>query len=427
MANEVEHEAVDPGTGLGSCLMWFVWGGSISFLSILSLVLLLLLAASASLNLYLGWQMSGLEVAISRPGSTIPGEAPGFIPTEVLALIPTNTPPVTVLTSTPLPLVDAQSPLEVQVATLSALATQVAVASAGSDDTASALLLSTATPVPAVAPPVIATPPPPPTAVPPAIPIDPSGGSQASSGSEAVESQTSPAPEAEAANPTLAPAGEAAAVQAAEVPYSALTSSNVYTLIPLDGERESRPAAEHGDLNLLLREPQPIQTELSLIDIADAGSDSNAPNLGHVFEPNFVNAYTVHDWDWGCNCKGPLLRQDHLVLVGIKTTPGEPVFIPTKEQDMYQGKYYATLLYASEDSVTFLYDRKGTVIAGYTVHYLGLRTDPNLLKLYRESKGNQLPGLTLDTPVGIATDEIIVAIRDNGTFMDARSRKDWWD
>lgn len=423
MATEVEHEAVEPGSGLGSCLMWFVWGGSISFLSIFSLVLLVLLAASASLNLYLGWEMSGLEVSISRPGDTLPGQAPVFLPTDVLAIIPTNTPVIAEPTSTPLPMVDAQSPLEVQVATLSALATQVAVASAGNDDGASALLLPTATAVPIAAPPVVATPPPPPTAVPAAVPINPSAGSQQVNGAEAVE----PQPEAEVAAPPTAPAGETAAVEAAEVPSSALTSSNVYTLIPLDGARDSRPAEEHGDLNLHLRDPQPIQTELSLIDIDNAGSDSNAPNLGDVFEPNFVNAYTVHDWDWGCNCKGPLLRQDHLVLVGIKTTPGEPIFIPTKDQDVFQGKYYATLLYASEDSVTFLYDRKGSVVSGYTVHYLGLRTDPNLLKLFRESKGNELPGLTLDTPVGIATDEIMVAIRDNGTFMDARSRKDWWD
>jgi hypothetical protein len=113
-------------------------------------------------------------------------------------------------------------------------------------------------------------------------------------------------------------------------------------------------------------------------------------------------------------------------LVGVKTTPGQPVFIPTKKQEIFQGKYYATLLYASEDSITFIYDRVGTVVKGYTVHYLGLQTDPNLLALFRESKGDQLPGLTLDTPVGTATDELIVAIRDNGKFMDARSRQDWW-
>ena len=204
------------------------------------------------------------------------------------------------------------------------------------------------------------------------------------------------------------------------------TSSNTYELISIEGERESRPAEKHGDLNLKLREPQPIDVELSLIDIPNAGSDPNAPKLAGVLEPNIVNAYTIHNWDWGCDCKGELLREEQLVLVGIKTTPGEPVFIPTKGQDIYGGKYYATVLYASEDSFTFVYARRGNVVKGYTVHYLGLYTDPNLLALFRESQGNELPGLTLDTPVGTATDELIVAIRDNGTFLDARSRKDWW-
>jgi hypothetical protein len=205
------------------------------------------------------------------------------------------------------------------------------------------------------------------------------------------------------------------------------TSTNSYDLLAIEGERESRPGELHGDLNLKLRDPQPIDVELSLVDIPGSGIDPTAPKLSSVFEPNFVNAYTIHNWDWGCDCKGALLQEEHLVLVGIKTTPGEPVFIPSKPQDIFGGKYYATVLYASEDSLTFVYSRVGTVVKGYTVHYLGLHTDPNLLALYQESQGNELPGLTLDTPVGIATDELIVAIRDNGTFMDARSRKDWWE
>ena len=49
------------------------------------------------------------------------------------------------------------------------------------------------------------------------------------------------------------------------------------------------------------------------------------------------------------------------------------------------------------------------------------------MALFEESKGNELPGLTLDMPVGVASDELIVAIRDKGTFLDARSLKDWWD
>jgi hypothetical protein len=218
---------------------------------------------------------------------------------------------------------------------------------------------------------------------------------------------------------------EAAAV-VTPAALSVTESKNTYTLIPIEGDRESRPPDQHGDLNLKLREPAPLQVELSVVDVG-AGVDPDAPKLSAIFKPKFKAAYTVHNWDWGCNCKGDLLQEKEVVLVGIETTPGEPVYIPPRQQDIYEGKYYAVLLFASEDSVTFVYARAGSVVKGYTVHYMGLKTDPNLLALFRESQGNQLPGLTLDTPVGTATTELIVAIRDNGKFLDARSKNDWWD
>ena len=177
-------------------------------------------------------------------------------------------------------------------------------------------------------------------------------------------------------------------------------------------------------MNLKLRDPQPSHAEANLIDYTGF-DDSNAPKLSAVFQPNFVQTYTVHEWDWNCNCKGALKNDGF--LIGIRTAPGQPIYIPYKEQDIYQDKYYAVVLYASEDSLTFVYSRDGTVAHAYAVHYYGLQVDPNLLTLYRERLGNELPGLQLDVPVGIATDELIVSIRDKGSFMDTRSRKDWWD
>jgi hypothetical protein len=122
-----------------------------------------------------------------------------------------------------------------------------------------------------------------------------------------------------------------------------------------------------------------------------------------------------------------LIQDDTVVLVSQKTTAGEPIYIPPRQQDIYDKKYFAVVLYASEDSLTFLYNRAGSVVQGYTVHYVGLQTDPNLVALFQESQGSELPGLTLDTPVGVATEEILIAIRDNGKFLDVRSKNDWWD
>jgi hypothetical protein len=409
MLNESEKEAAGLDGRLGGCILWFIWGVSLSFMTILSLVLLILLAASVTLNVYLGWELSGLEVAISRPGTGSP-QAPLLLPTSMLAAIPTNTPPPPTSTATSLA---PTSPLEEQVATLSALATNVTVARA--DQTPAAESVSPAVPIA------------PPGSAPPAVAIS-STPQPADTFAPTPQSAEPAEPEATAVSPTT-PAAVAAASQQKEAAQEFVppaTSSNTYELIPIEGDRESRPAAEHGDLNLKLREPEPIDVDLSLVDIPGSGIDPNAPSLSSVFEPDFVQAYTIHDWDWGCNCKGSLLKEDNLVLVGIKTTPGAPVFIPRTERDIFGGNYHAVVLYASEDSLTFLYSRAGTVVKGYTVHYLGLHTDPNLVALFQESKGSELPGLTLDTPVGVASDQLIVAIRDNGKFLDARSRQDWW-
>ncbi|GAB4414957.1 MAG: hypothetical protein Fur0044_09890 [Anaerolineae bacterium] len=409
MANEAGTETSAAEGRIGGCLLWFFWGVSLSFMSILSLALLILLAASVTLNVYLGWELSGLEVSISRSGSGgLPPLAATYIPTDVLAGIPTQTPMPT-STATPFATV---SPLEEQVATLSALATQVAGPSTG-------VAPVQETPLPP------AVPIQPPTSIPAAVPIS-TPQAQAAAPQPTDSASSSPAT-------TTAPVATPAAVSAASQEEAAAefvppaTSSNTYSLIPLEGQRESRPAEEHGDLNLKLRDPQPIEVDPSLQDIPGSGVDPNAPNFSKVFKPEFTRAYTVHDWDWGCNCKGKLIQEKDVVLLGLKTTPGQPVFIPPKEGDIYGGNYYATVLYASEDSLTFLYARAGSVVKGYTIHYLGLHTDPNLIAKFRESKGNELPGLTLDTPVGVAGDELIVAIRDNGKFLDMRSKRDWWE
>jgi len=177
-------------------------------------------------------------------------------------------------------------------------------------------------------------------------------------------------------------------------------------------------------MNLKLRDPQPNDAEAKLMNY-NGQTFPDTPKLSDVFEPNFVRTYTVHEWDWNCNCKGDLKNNGY--LLGIKTTPGEPIYIPTREEDILNGKYYAVVLYADEDSLTIGYNRVGTIEHDYVVHYLGLKTDPNLLAVYGQSTRSDLLGLTLDTPVGIATDELIVSVRNKGTFMDTRSRKDWWD
>ncbi len=374
---EENEELNEQETRTGIRWLWLVGGCALSFTTLCSVVLLLLLLLSTSVNAYLAWILSGYQVSVYQPG---PASTAAVVtaPTTVLVVVPNRTPtppppsPTVTATHTPAP-PTTDSTLEAQVATLAAVATQAAEIEASS--------------TPAVTPEVIA----------PEIPQAAEAGSEAATGSE----------------------GSA---------ESAAASTNRYDLIPIEGGRESRPPAEHADLNLKLRDPQPADFEATLVDISGSGIDPEAPSLAAVFEPDFVGTYVVHDWDWGCNCKGSLMDDGSAVVVGIKTNPGEPIFIPQNERDIYEGKYHAVVLYASEDQVTMQYARAGSVVNGYTVHYLGLQTDPNLVTLFQESEGSELPGLTLDTPVGVAAgDEIIVAMRDNGTFLDTRSKRDWWE
>jgi hypothetical protein len=405
----VNENVVNSGTGStpavshAGWLVWLLGGISVSLFAMLSLTLLVLLIGSLALNVYLGWQLAGLEVTISQKApaqpqmivvtstadaaiAATPEQAPAPnpyqpVPQVVATILPT-------FTATPIP---AAVQVETQRATVAAIATQSAAPPETRPDAEAAFD--------------------PPTPAPDAGAISPQ------------DSQQSPAAEV----PARAPASdgvESAAVTSPPVPAE---SNNVYELIPLEGSREDRPAAEHGDHNLKLRDPTPIEVETRLVEIDGAGSDPNAPDFGKVFEPEIVRAYAIHGWDWEKNAKSELIQDGQAVLVGLKTTPGEDINIPHKDQDIFGGKFYATVLFADEDSLTFVYSRQGNVVNGYTVHMLGLQTDPNLVKLFNESEGNYLPGLTLDTPVGKATDELIVAIRDNGAFLDMRSVKDWWE
>ncbi len=228
-------------------------------------------------------------------------------------------------------------------------------------------------------------------------------------------------------------------------PTCPTTSSNLYNLIPIDPQVPAdHPDYLHGDLNLSLRGWESVTgASLGLVSY-NGGTDSNAPNMKGIFTdgrvPTFTSAYQVYDWNWGCGtdgCRGGLLGTWEVTLLGMQTTPGEVLRIPSRAPDIYQGNYRALVLYAEENRLTLVYAREDTVAFAYAVHFENICTDPNLLALYRSrvdangwrinNGGYQLPALNNGQPLGTALDgEIKVAIRDRGAFMDPRSQKDWW-
>jgi hypothetical protein len=219
-------------------------------------------------------------------------------------------------------------------------------------------------------------------------------------------------------------------------PAAAPTSVNQYEVIPVPPPRTDRPAAEHGDLNLALRGFSATSAELRFIDY-EGSTDGNAPQLPGVFAdrrtPSFVSVHRVNDWNWSCGgagCRAKPLSSPAVTLLGLGTRAGEPLAAPSRGPEIYGGGYKTLVLYADETRITLKYTREDSVVSGYTVHLEGLTVDPNLLSRYRAANSagrGSLPALRDGQPLGAASgSQVLVAVRDCGTFLDPRSRKDWW-
>ena len=193
-----------------------------------------------------------------------------------------------------------------------------------------------------------------------------------------------------------------------------------------------RPAEQHADLNLALRGYELTDAFKGLVDYSGGGEPS-APQLPGLFADNrtgvFNNVYQVYDWDWACNCRGELLTNWPVTMAGLGVTPGETIHAPDSGYTIGSG-YEVLVLYASTERITLKYTRDDNVILGYTLHVENVCVEPNLLALYQSSNSTgriQLPALRPGQALGRARDtEIGIAIRDNGSFMDPRSRNDWW-
>ncbi len=192
------------------------------------------------------------------------------------------------------------------------------------------------------------------------------------------------------------------------------------------------PPDKHPDLNMKIRGWEPVGFALDLVDYG-GDTDALAPKLHTMYGDDHVPAllqnYAVHQWDWGTNMVGGPITDWDVTLVAVATTPGEILEIPHSGYDIGQGKT-ARLLFLDDDSVTLKYTGEDNVVYGYTIHMVGVCVDPALRALYvaNDAAGRaELPALNGDQPFARAIgDRVLVAIRDTGSFMDPRSKKDWW-
>ena len=205
-----------------------------------------------------------------------------------------------------------------------------------------------------------------------------------------------------------------------------------YDALSIEGSPTERPAEDHADLNLAIRGYEPTDAFLGLVDYG-GDSDSRAPPLPGLFADDrtatFVAAYQVYDWDWECDCRGGLITSPEVTLAGLATTPGETIHVPSSGYAIGSG-YEVLVLYASPSRVTLKYTRDDNVVQGYTIHVENMCVEPNLLALYESLDRDgrrELPALRAGQAFGRARgDEVSVTVRDHGTFLDPRSRKDWW-
>lgn len=213
------------------------------------------------------------------------------------------------------------------------------------------------------------------------------------------------------------------------------TSSRAYTLVPVAGGSLDHPDHLHGDINLSLRGYTPVDAAATLVEI-NGPSDGDAPQLGAVVaggSAQLVASYRVNRWDWGCGehgCRSGEPVGEEVSLLGLAASPGMPVSIPSRNAEIYGGGYVALVLFADETRLTLVYTREDSVANGYSVHLENVCVDPQLLAAYRsanQSGRGSLPAVRNGEIVGVASGgEILVAVRDRGTFGDPRSRKDWW-
>jgi hypothetical protein len=208
-----------------------------------------------------------------------------------------------------------------------------------------------------------------------------------------------------------------------------------YSVLSVNPPPTDRPAEIHADLNLSMRGYALTNAPKTLVDYNGSGY-GNAPQLPGLFADNrtgvISDVYQVYDWDWSCNCRGALLANYPVTLAGLATTPGETIHVPDSGYAIgaLANGYEVLVLYAALDRITLKYTRDDNVVYGYTLHVENVCVEPSLLALYQERNAagrGTLPALHPGQAFGRAKGGAIgVAIRDNGTFMDPRSRKDWW-
>ena len=187
----------------------------------------------------------------------------------------------------------------------------------------------------------------------------------------------------------------------------------------------------HPNVNMGVCGYAEVDAPLRLVQLGPV-HDPRAPQLPGMFgdwrTPAFTNAYQRYRWDSNRNCLDDTNSQWEVTVLGMGTTRGETIYTPDSGYDI-GGDYEYLVLYAGETDLTLHIGREDEFF-GYVLHIDGVCTDPDLLALYRQNHAAgrwMLPVLRGHQAFGVAVGtEIQIAVRDTGSFIDPRSRNDWW-
>jgi hypothetical protein len=214
-------------------------------------------------------------------------------------------------------------------------------------------------------------------------------------------------------------------------PTSCEISGQVYETLPIAGEPAGYEVAGDPNYNLGLRGYAPTTAALKLVELGPV-HDPNAPQFATMFAdertPTFSSAHQRYRWDAGCNCPVDTYSPWDTTVLGMAVAPGETIRVPDSGHDIGGGRD-VMVLFAEATRITFHIGREDDLF-GYVMHIEDVCIEPDLLALYQASNAagrHELPALTGRQPFGRALgNEIKIAVRDTGHFLDPRSRNDWW-
>lgn len=204
-----------------------------------------------------------------------------------------------------------------------------------------------------------------------------------------------------------------------------------YASLSVQGSPQKGDPETDEDMNLAYRGYAREDAARSLVKLGPVW-DKKAPQFPGMFAdrrtPRMSNTYQRYRWDSDCDCRKDTYSPYDTTVLGLVVKPGETIYTPDSGYDIGSGYEYQ-VMYAGDTGIT-LYIGRDDDFHGYVVHIEDVCVDPDLLKLYRklhQAGRKSLPVLRGHQPFGAAfDDEITVAVRDSGHFLDPRSRNDWW-